>query len=273
MCCDEPTVPANWPFTSTAPVTARRRSRRCSPRPTPPRRSHRVRRSDTSSAPSSCGIRSANALRRSIAGIACGRPPTSPPRRSATSEQCNWRAPRSTAVRLHSVQRGATSGSAATCGPPVGCRRAASSSRRQPRMLSDDDGTAAAAVFAGLGQAELMAGNDSTAEGWCAKVFDLRPDRRRQPVGMGYGATRAGHRPQQPGRPGRSGRTLPCVRCRGSRARKVARWPRCTSASHSATPVTTRPRSTPHSTRSRKGSSPVSTAASGATSTRSPRRR
>ena len=52
-------------------------------------------------------------------------------------------------------------------------------------MLSDDDGTAAAAVFAGLGQAELMAGNYSTAEGWCAKVFDLVPTADDNPLAWG----------------------------------------------------------------------------------------
>jgi DNA-binding CsgD family transcriptional regulator len=35
------------------------------------------------------------------------------------------------------------------------------------------EGSEAAAVFAGLGQAELMAGNDAAAELWCAKVFEL----------------------------------------------------------------------------------------------------
>ncbi len=35
------------------------------------------------------------------------------------------------------------------------------------------DGHEAAAVFAGLGQAELMAGNDAAAELWCTKVFEL----------------------------------------------------------------------------------------------------
>jgi DNA-binding NarL/FixJ family response regulator len=37
------------------------------------------------------------------------------------------------------------------------------------------DGAEAPAVFAGLGQAELMAGNDAAAEQWCAKVFELVP--------------------------------------------------------------------------------------------------
>ena len=52
-------------------------------------------------------------------------------------------------------------------------------------MLSDDEGTAAAAVFAGLGQAELMAGNYATAEGWCAKVFDLVPTPDDNPLAWG----------------------------------------------------------------------------------------
>ena len=175
MCCAEPTGPASWPFTSTARATARARSRRCSPPPMPPRRSHRVPRSVISSAPSSCGIRSANAPRRSIAATACGRPPTSPPPRSATNEPCSWRAPRS------------------SCGPPplgaawgherLGRYLWATGRLEESRvefaqaaaMLGDDEGAAAAPVFAGLGQAELMAGNYATAEQWCAKVFDLVP--------------------------------------------------------------------------------------------------
>jgi DNA-binding CsgD family transcriptional regulator/tetratricopeptide (TPR) repeat protein len=40
-------------------------------------------------------------------------------------------------------------------------------------LLNDDDGTASAAVYAGLGQAELMAGNYATAERWCIRVFDV----------------------------------------------------------------------------------------------------
>ena len=52
-------------------------------------------------------------------------------------------------------------------------------------MLSDDEGTDAAAVFAGLGQAELMAGNYATAEGWCAKVFDLVPTADDNPLAWG----------------------------------------------------------------------------------------
>ena len=51
--------------------------------------------------------------------------------------------------------------------------------------LSDDDGTAAATVFAGLGQAELMAGNYITAEEWCAKVFDLTPTADDSPMAWG----------------------------------------------------------------------------------------
>jgi DNA-binding CsgD family transcriptional regulator len=39
--------------------------------------------------------------------------------------------------------------------------------------LGDDQDDAAAHVFAGLAQAELMAGHDALAEEWCAKVFDV----------------------------------------------------------------------------------------------------
>jgi DNA-binding CsgD family transcriptional regulator len=42
-------------------------------------------------------------------------------------------------------------------------------------FLSGDEGAEAAAVFAGVGQAELMAGHYTTAERWCAKVFSLVP--------------------------------------------------------------------------------------------------
>lgn len=42
-------------------------------------------------------------------------------------------------------------------------------------LLSGDEGAEAAAVFAGLGQAELMSGNYATAERWCAKVFGVVP--------------------------------------------------------------------------------------------------
>ena len=44
------------------------------------------------------------------------------------------------------------------------------------------DGGEAAAVFAGLGQAELMGGNDAGAELWCAKVFDLVPTSESDPL-------------------------------------------------------------------------------------------
>ena len=46
---------------------------------------------------------------------------------------------------------------------------------RAAELLSGDEGAEAALVFAGLGQAELMAGNYAAAERWCAKVFDRVP--------------------------------------------------------------------------------------------------
>ncbi|MEP7114027.1 MAG: AAA family ATPase [Ilumatobacteraceae bacterium] len=40
-------------------------------------------------------------------------------------------------------------------------------------MLGDDDDPTAAAVYAGLAQAEALAGRDAGAEQWCGKVFEL----------------------------------------------------------------------------------------------------
>ena len=47
---------------------------------------------------------------------------------------------------------------------------------RAAELLADDEGPASAAVFAGLGQAELMSGHYTTAERWCLKVFDVVHD-------------------------------------------------------------------------------------------------
>ena len=46
---------------------------------------------------------------------------------------------------------------------------------RAAELLSGSDGPAAAPVFAGLAQAELMAGHYATADRWCGKVFDVVP--------------------------------------------------------------------------------------------------
>ncbi len=51
--------------------------------------------------------------------------------------------------------------------------------------LSGHEGGEAAAVYAGLGQAELMAGNDATAEGWCAQAFDVVTTPHRNPLAWG----------------------------------------------------------------------------------------
>ncbi|HSP30054.1 MAG TPA: response regulator transcription factor, partial [Ilumatobacteraceae bacterium] len=56
---------------------------------------------------------------------------------------------------------------------------------RAAALLRDDEGTAAAAVFAGLGQAELMAGHYSTSEQWCAKVLDIIPHAADNPLAWG----------------------------------------------------------------------------------------
>jgi DNA-binding CsgD family transcriptional regulator/tetratricopeptide (TPR) repeat protein len=42
-------------------------------------------------------------------------------------------------------------------------------------MLGNDDDPTAAPVYAGLAQAEALAGRDAVAEQWCAKVFELVP--------------------------------------------------------------------------------------------------
>ena len=52
-------------------------------------------------------------------------------------------------------------------------------------LLSGDEGAEAAAVFAGLGQAELMSGNYAAADRWCAKVFDLVPNPDGNPGAWG----------------------------------------------------------------------------------------
>ena len=85
-----------------------------------------------------------------------------------------------------SVGRGVTSASVATCGPPDDSTRAAPSSSWQQTSLSGDEGAEAAAVFAGLGQAELMSGHYAAADRWCAKVFDLVPDAGGNPGPGGW---------------------------------------------------------------------------------------
>ncbi len=52
---------------------------------------------------------------------------------------------------------------------------------RAAALLSGDESAQAAPVFAGLGQAELMAGHYSSAERWCEKVFDLVPTPEADP--------------------------------------------------------------------------------------------
>ena len=73
------------------------------------------------------------------------------------------------------MQRGATNGWAGTCGPVDNSTRAASSSTLAAELLADHGDPEAAAVFAGLGSAELMSGRYATAEHWCTRVFDVVP--------------------------------------------------------------------------------------------------
>ncbi len=56
---------------------------------------------------------------------------------------------------------------------------------RAAELLSGDEGAETAAVYAGLGQAEFMAGNYAAAERWCAKVFSLVPTVEENPVAWG----------------------------------------------------------------------------------------
>ena len=53
------------------------------------------------------------------------------------------------------------------------------------QLLSGDEGAESAPVFAGLGQAELMAGRDASAERWCAKVFDVVPSQAEDAAAWG----------------------------------------------------------------------------------------
>ena len=69
-------------------------------------------------------------------------------------------------------------------------------------LLGDDGDPKAAGVFAGLGQAELMAGHYELSEQWCARVFELVEKPADDPPGMGDGAAHARPRPE-PRRPPR----------------------------------------------------------------------
>ena len=72
---------------------------------------------------------------------------------------------------------------------PVGHRSAAGEQRRvREGGRSAERGRRrrhAAPVYAGLGQAELMAGHYAAAEGWCTKVFDLVPAPDDNPLAWG----------------------------------------------------------------------------------------
>jgi DNA-binding CsgD family transcriptional regulator/tetratricopeptide (TPR) repeat protein len=56
---------------------------------------------------------------------------------------------------------------------------------RAAELLADDESLASAAVFAGLGQAALMSGDDATAERWCMKVFSVVPTPEVDPASWG----------------------------------------------------------------------------------------
>ena len=52
-------------------------------------------------------------------------------------------------------------------------------------LLADDEDPVAALVWAGLGQAELMAGHYTTAEHWCQRVFSVVPTPEDHPAAWG----------------------------------------------------------------------------------------
>jgi ATP/maltotriose-dependent transcriptional regulator MalT len=56
---------------------------------------------------------------------------------------------------------------------------------RAMALVNDHHGTVAPAVHAGLGQAELMAGDYAAADAWCAKVFEQVPTREVDPFAWG----------------------------------------------------------------------------------------
>ena len=243
----------NSPSTSTVQATRAARSSRCSPQPMPPRRSRPAPHSVTSRVPSNSGTRRARAPRPRAAAIACGRRPRSPPPRSATSERSSWPGPRSSSGR-----------------PPVGAAWGherlgrylwASGQLDESRvefalateLLADQDDPEAAAVFAGLGSAELMSGHYATAEHWCARVFDVVPTPADHPAAWVMATRVLGIVRSNQGDPDQARRTLSSVGSPPQQsAHKRAPSPTSTCALRSSTPVTTRRRRTRHSTQSRR---------------------
>ena len=65
-------------------------------------------------------------------------------------------------------------------------------------LLGDDADPKAAGVFAGLGQAELMAGRYELAEQWCRARLRARREPGRRPAGVGDGAAHRRARSQPP---------------------------------------------------------------------------
>ena len=209
MCCDERTVPASWPSTSTVRATSRARSRRCSPPPMRQRRSrlaaafgHLERAFELWD---SVGERSAEVNRGHRLWQAAD---------IATSTVGNERAVQ---LARAAFEHGP---------PPLGAAwgherlgrylwatgRLQESSVEFAQAVSVADRRRGRRRRPGLrrpraGRADgrpLRDGRGLVHEG-----LRPRPRTRRQPVGVGHGAARAGHRPQQPGRPRR--RRSSCV--------------------------------------------------------------
>ena len=247
------------------------RSRHCSPQQTPPRPSPRRPRSATSSEPSSCGTRSASS-----------RPTASRSDRLwqaadiATSTVGNERARAAGAgrVRARAASARCRMGPRTPRSLPVG-HRSAAGERDRVRSGSGAAGRRRVppphAVYAGLAQAEALAGTTPPQSTGAQKVFELVAVARRQPCRVEHGPPGAGHRPQQPGRPGHRRRALSSGdgRCTD---RAEPRPRRALPVRHPRRRRRLRGRAQRRPGRGRRGASaPASIAATAATSTRSPR--
>ncbi len=201
-CWRGPTEPASSLFTSIALATSRRRSPRCSPPPTPPRRWRRARRCATSSGRWSCGTRPVTWRLASRAALGCGRRPTSPAGPPATSGPPRSLARRSATDRRRGARRGVTNGSDAICGRPGDLEQSAAEFAVAAALLPEDAGPEAALVYAGLGQAELMLAPLRRRRGArpsCLRAVGVTGGRA---VGMVDGSTRPRHRRGSSRRPG-----------------------------------------------------------------------
>ena len=144
-----------------------------------------VPRSVISSVRSSCGTPSASAPPRSAEVTGCGRPPSSPRTPSATSEQSSSLGPR--------FEAGPPPLGAAWGHERLGRYLWSSGQLDESRVefaaggraADECDGSDAAPVFAGLGQADADVRRLRVSRTMVRQGLRPRPDRRRQPVGRG----------------------------------------------------------------------------------------